>query len=312
MPVTTPPTLLVTGASGFLGRHVCRVAARQGYYVTGIGRGTWNATDIAKWGVSTWRQGEVTMEGLAKLEQLPDVIVHCAGSGSAAAAFQEPGRDFAQSVVATVEVLEFIRTRAPRCVLVFPSSGAVYGMPARIPVSEADPVAPVNPYGVHKRVAETMIESYARHFGIGAAIVRIFSLYGAALRKQLLWDVCVKGMSGNVTFGGTGTETRDWVAAEDAAALLLLAAKHAGPEAPVVNCATGSESSIHEVVAYLLAALGVRERPIFTGTRRPGDLVRYAGDPSRALSWGWHPRRDWHEGIADYARWFLEHGRAVR
>jgi UDP-glucose 4-epimerase len=219
---------------------------------------------------------------------------------------QEPGKDFTRSVASTVEVLEFIRARSPQTALVYPSSGAVYGSPTHVPVAESDPAVPANPYGVHKRVSETMIESYSRHFGLRTGIVRIFSLYGIALRKQLLWDACVKAMSGNVEFGGTGTETRDWVAAEDAATLILLAATHAATEAPIVNCATGVESSIHDVVAHIFSSLGVREQPVFTGTRRPGDLVRYAGDPTRALSWGWNPARDWHEGIADYARWFLQ------
>ena len=306
MAQTGSPTLFVTGASGFLGRHVCRVAAQQGYHVTGIGHGDWPGASRADWGISAWHQADVTAQTLVQLKQTPDVIVHCAGSGSAAPAMRDPGRDFARSVVSTVEVLEFMRVHAPESTLVFPSSGAVYGVPSHLPVSETDVIAPVNPYGVHKRVAETMVESYGHHFGLRAGIVRIFSLYGTALRKQLLWDACVKAMNGNRTFTGTGTETRDWVAVEDTAALMLLAAHHASPNTPAVNAATGIESSMSDVLAHLFAALGVSERPEFTGERRPGDLVRYAGDPSRALEWGWTPARDWRDGVADYARWFLE------
>lgn len=308
MSESSSPTLLVTGAYGFLGRHVCRVAARQGYHVTGIGHGLWPGTSSTDWGISAWHQADVTAQVLAQLERAPDVIVHCAGSGSAAPAMQDPGSDFARSVVSTVEVLEFMRVHAPGSTLVFPSSGAVYGIPSHIPVSESDTIAPVNPYGVHKRVAETMIESYAQHFGLRAGIVRIFSLYGSALRKQLLWDACVKGTNGNRTFTGTGTETRDWVAVEDTAVLMLLAAQRASPYTPVVNAATGIESSMYDVLAHLFTVLGVSEPPVFTGERRPGDLVRYAGDPSRAQEWGWSPRRHWRDGVADYARWFLECG----
>lgn len=305
MAKTDTPSMVVTGAAGFLGRHVCRVANQRGYQVTGLGHGTWPATSAADWGISAWHEADVTAEALAQLKQTPDVIVHCAGSGSAAPALQEPARDFVRSVVSTVEVLEFIRARSPQSVLVYPSSGAVYGAPCHIPVSEVEPTAPVNPYGVHKRAAETMIESYARHFNLRAGIVRIFSLYGIALRKQLLWDACVKALNGNVTFGGTGTETRDWVSVEDTVDLLFLAAKHATTETTVLNCATGIESEMRDVLAHLLAELGVREPPMFTGLRRPGDLVRYAGDPSRACEWGWSPETDWRDGIADYARWFL-------
>ncbi|MFT4039435.1 MAG: NAD(P)-dependent oxidoreductase [Thermomicrobiales bacterium] len=300
--------MLVTGASGFLGRHVSRVAARQGFAVTGIGHGAWSGAEAAGWGVTRWRQGEVTTEGLARLEMTPEVVVHCAGSGTAATAFHEPAQDFVRSVGATVEVLEFIRVHSPNSALVYPSSGAVYGRPAQMPVPETAPAAPVNPYGVHKWVAETTVESYARHFGVRAAIVRIFSLYGSELRKQLLWDACIKAQQGDFVFEGTGEETRDWVSVEDAAALILLAASHASPEAPVVNCAAGEELRMREVLAQVLAALGTAEHPRFTGNRREGDLVRYAGDPARALAWGWTPRQDWRTGMAEYAAWFLASG----
>lgn len=297
-------SVVVTGANGFLGRHVSRVAAASGGRVTGIGRGTWTEAEAAAWGVTDSYETDLTVESLRSSAGSPDVIVHCAGSGSAAPAQADPGKDFARTVALTVEVLEFIRIHSPRTVLVYPSTGAVYGSPAHFPVSESDPAAPISPYGVHKRMAEAMIESYARHFGVRAAIVRIFSLYGPELRKQLLWDACLKATRGVFTFSGTGGETRDWVAVEDAAALLFLAATQADEEAPVVNCATGIETSMRDVLAELFAALGVDEQPRFTGERRPGDLLRYAGDPTRALAWGWQPRLTWREGIRDYARWF--------
>jgi UDP-glucose 4-epimerase len=297
-------TILVTGAYGFLGRHVCQVAAASGGRVAGIGHGAWTEAEARVWGLSAWHKSDVTAEALARLARSPDVIIHCAGSGSAAPALREPGKDFARTVGSTVGVLEFIRSHSPRTVLVYPSSGAVYGIPPHVPVAEGDPTAPITPYGAHKRVAEEMIESYARHFGVRTAVVRIFSLYGPELRKQLLWDACVKATRGNITFAGTGTETRDWVAVEDAASLLLLAATRAGTDAPVVNCATGIETSMRDLLSVLFASLGTPQKPIFTGERRSVDPVRYAGDPTRALSWDWQPKRQWQEGIADYACWF--------
>jgi UDP-glucose 4-epimerase len=301
-------SIVVSGANGFLGRHVSRIAAASGARVTGVGRGMWTPAAAAAWGVSDWCETEVTTESLRSSVGSPDIFLHCAGSGSAALAQEDPGKDFARTVGLTVEVLEYIRSHSPQTVLVYPSTGAVYGSPARFPVSEADPAAPISPYGVHKRMAEDMIASYARHFAVRAAIVRIFSLYGAELRKQLLWDACQKATRGVFTFAGTGSETRDWVAVEDAASLLLLAASQAGAEAPVVNCATGIETSMRDVLGELFSALGVDEQPRFTGERRPGDLLRYAGDPTQAFTWGWEPRRQWREGVRDYSRWFLTLG----
>jgi UDP-glucose 4-epimerase len=296
--------LVVTGAHGFLGRHVARAAAKHGARVVGLGHGAWRDEEALAWGLSAWQEGDVSCEALEQLDESPDAIVHCAGSGSAGLALAHPGQDFERTVGTTAEVLEFIRTRSPQTALVFPSSGAVYGLPAVIPVKEETPPNPISPYGVHKRIAEELIESYGRHFGVNAAIVRIFSLYGEELRKQLLWDACQKATRGQVEFSGRGTDTRDWVAAEDAAELLLLGASRATPDAPIANCATGIETTIKDVLTALFAALGVSSEPGFTGAGRSVNPSRYAGDPTRALAWGWQPKRSWQQGIAEYGHWF--------
>jgi UDP-glucose 4-epimerase len=143
-------------------------------------------------------------------------------------------------------------------------------------------------------------------FGVRVAIVRLFSAYGVELRKQLLWDACRKAVSGDLRFAGSGRETRDWVNADDAARLLIIAGEHAGPDAPVVNGASGQEVAIRTILGVLFEALGTTRQPEFTGGERPGDPERYAGDPSRALAWGWTAERSWREGVRKYARWFRE------
>jgi UDP-glucose 4-epimerase len=298
-------TVVVTGARGFLGRHASLAASQRGARVIAIGHGVWTDEAAQAWGLSAWHDLDVTCEALTLHAESPSFIVHCAGSGSARLALEHPARDFGRTVVTTVEVLEYIRTRSPWTALVYPSSGAVYGNAENLPVREDASLEPVSPYGAHKKVTEDLIRSYGRNFGLRAAIVRVFSVYGAELRKQLLWDACQKAMRGEFAFSGTGTETRDWVAVEDVAELLLIAADHAATEAPAVNCATGLEITIGDTLAVLFASLGLCQQPIFAGSGGSVDLKRYAGDPSRALAWGWEPKWKWTDGMAEYARWFL-------
>ena len=301
-------TVLVTGARGFLGRYASLAAAERGARVIGIGHGRWSPEDALSWGVSDWCQRDVTRESLAAIAASPALVVHCAGSGSAALAREEPARDFARTVGTTLEVLEFIRADSPRTALVYPSSGAVYGSAASIPVTIDAPLKPAGPYGVHKTVAEEIIRSYARSFDVNAAIVRVFSVYGAGLRKQLLWDASQKALRGESTFAGTGHETRDWVAAAEVADLLLIAGEQASTSVPVANGATGREVSMRELLSGLFAALGTDQQPRFSGAGTADGPERYAGDPSEALAWGWRPTRPWREGIAEYARWVLASG----
>lgn len=299
-------TVLVTGANGFLGRHVGRTAAQQGHHVIGIGHGDWTEEAWRRWGLSAWHELDVTLAGLVAHAGRPNIIVHCAGSSSVGFSFENPAQDFDRTVRTTVELLEYLRTCAPETALVYPSSAAVYGRAAMFPISEESPLVPISPYGVHKKMAEELCRSYGRTFGLRVAVVRLFSAYGIELRKQLLWDASNKALSDDRRFAGTGNETRDWVSAEDAATLLLIAGDHAGPDAPTVNGALGNEVAIRTILRVLYRALGVSKEPEFTGIPRSGDPDRYAGDPSRAQGWGWMPQWTWEEGVREYARWFLE------
>lgn len=299
-------TILVTGANGFLGRHVSRVAAAQGHHVVGIGHGDWSEENWRHWGLTAWYELDVTMASLVAHAGRPDVLVHCAGSSSVGFSFENPAQDFERTVVTTLDVLEYLRTSAPETAFVYPSSAAVYGRAATLPIPEESPLAPISPYGVHKRIVEDLSCSYGESFGIRVAIVRIFSAYGIELRKQLLWDACRKSLAGDVRFGGTGRETRDLVNGEDVARLLLIAGEHAAPGTAVVNGASGTEVAVESILAVLFEALGSDRKPEFTGAARPGDPERVVGDTSRVLAWGWSPQRTWEDGVRDYADWFRQ------
>ena len=297
-------TVLVTGANGFLGRHACRVAAMHGHHVVGMGHGDWAEETWRQWGISVWHELDVTLASLVAHAGKPDVLIHCAGSSSVGFSFENPAQDFERTVVTTLDVLEFLRTCSPETKLVYPSSAAVYGRAKILPIREESLLAPISPYGVHKRIAEDLCSSYSASFGLPVAIIRIFSAYGVELRKQLLWDACRKALLGDCRFGGTGHETRDWVNVEDVARLLLIAADHAAQDGMIVNCASGDEVAVESILAVLFEALGTGRQPEFTGSTRPGDPERYVGDPSRAAALGWAPGRAWQEGVREYARWY--------
>lgn len=291
---------LVTGAHGFIGRHVARRLAAQGDRVIGIGHGRWDAA--AAWGVE-WVEGEVDLPTLAAHGEELALLVHCAGSGSVPASFADPAADFARTVDTTLAVVEFVRRHAPNARLVLPSSAAVYGRAERMPIAVDAPLAPLSPYGVHKRIAEELVRSHARHFGVRAAIVRLFSIYGVGLRKQLLWDACRKLSAGDATFGGDGGETRDWLHVEDAAALLIAAGNLASADCPAVNGGMGEGVPIRAVVEPL-AALLAAPAPVFSGEARAGDPRDFVADVSGARALDWRPERDLATELAAYAAWF--------
>lgn len=173
-------------------------------------------------------------------------------------------------------------------------------------MAEVETPNPVSPYGVHKLMAEQLCRSYAGNYDISIAVVRLFSVYGPGLRKQLLWDASKKITEGENGFFGSGDETRDWLHISDVVTLLALAGEKASSDCPVVNGGTGEDTTVRAVLLELFAAYGQNGSPKFSGANRVGDPVHYVADITRARAWGWNPRVAWRDGVCQYAKWFKE------
>lgn len=298
----TDKRALVTGAKGFIGAHVCTELARTGYAVDGIGHGgAWS--DHAERGVHRWISGPVDAEHLPEVRY--DVVIHCAGGSSVVRSIDDPHGQLAKTVSACEAILEWMRTGASRDArLVFVSSGAVYGAAPVMPIAEDVPPKPVSPYGAHKLMCEELCRTYAGTYGVSVAIVRPFSVYGAGLDRQLLWDAARKAAAGAPRFAGSGNERRDWLHVSDAARLLVLAAAHATPAVTTLNGGSGEGTRVADVVRMLLAELGTKDTPTFDGSTRAGDPPDYIADITRARSLGWSPTTPLAAGLREYARWF--------
>jgi len=299
-------TVLITGAHGFLGKHVSRDFAKNGYIVTGIGHGSWAPNDYVQYGLTFWHTSDVTLDALIAYAGEPDVIVHCAGSGSVAFSISHPHQDYLRTVSTTAAVLEYTKVYSPNTAVIYPSSAAVYGLADRLPIKETDTLSPVSPYGVHKRAAEMLCESYAKNFGVSVAIIRFFSIYGAGLQKQLLWDACLKAVNDEVLFAGTGKELRDWLHVQDAASLVRNVVDTASPDCPILNGGSGEGVRVEDILATLLRSFGSDELPSFSGESRPGDPVGYHADMTQTFQLGWRPSIGWRVGTDAYVQWFKE------
>lgn len=295
------PVAWVTGSAGFIGRNVAGHLEDQGWSVVGI--------DRAAAPRSIHVAGELSPPPFTQaLDALgpPALVFHAAGGSSVGESVRDPAASLRDTVTATEVLLDFLVRRAPSAKVVFPSSAAIYGAADAVPLAEDRPANPVSPYGHHKLAAEGLCAQAATH-GLQVAIVRLFSVYGPGLRKQLPWDLALKLAAGtpHIELSGTGAETRDFLNVEDVAALtvFLAGARFATPL--IVNGGTGVATRVDAFAALLAKALGKQTRVTFNGETRAGDPQHYQADVARLRGLGFTPRVDLATGIARYADWIM-------
>lgn len=298
--------VLITGAYGFLGRYTAKAFNEAGYHVSGIGHGKWHKYEYNQWGIEDWFESTITFEALINLNRTFDIIVHCGGSGSVSFSYQNPFEDFQKSVQSTLALLEYIRLQGKPCHFIYPSSPAVQGDLGDKKITEDDPSNPVSPYGFHKKAAEELCLSYSKNFDLTISIIRYFSIYGAGLQKQLLWDACmkIKNADESITFFGTGEETRDWIYVKDAASLVLAVATNEKRKISIINGGTGLKTTVEDTIKLLVKLYGKKIAVKFNQEVKAGDPRFYYADISQAKQLGWAPQVHLDEGIQLYVNYF--------
>jgi UDP-glucose 4-epimerase len=303
----------VTGAHGFIGRHLSRELAHRGFRVAGLGHGSWPESEAEQWGVCRWLNGTVdsaNLDVLVRQSQPPDVVFHLAGGSSVGASLANPREDFLRTVTTTSELMEWLRQNSPQTPVVLVSSAAVYGNGHDWPVSETAFLNPYSPYGVHKRMMEEVGESYSSNFGLKVVVVRLFSVFGLQLRKQLLWDLCTRLATGtsSVLLGGSGSELRDWTAVSDVVHALIGSSQLADAGCTVLNIGTGTGTSVRTVAEYVSSSWhhqgGQSSVLQFSGKSRPGDPLRLVADSSKLDDLGLSCRQPLEASLNDYVRWY--------
>jgi UDP-glucose 4-epimerase len=203
--------------------------------------------------------------------------------------------------------LEWLRGAAPESRLIVASSAAVYGADHAGPIAEQAVLTPMSPYGQHKLMMEQLCRSYGVTFGIRSTVVRLFSVYGTHLRKQLLWDICNRLAQGErtLTLGGTGREIRDWTDVRDVVRLLAKVGDQPQQETSrVINGGSGRGVSVAEIANLLVKHWGGDVTVGFSGVVRAGDPFSLLADDAnlRELPFDWRISAD--RGLEDYMDWF--------
>ena len=293
--------VLITGAGGFIGAKMLRLFQDRGYAVCGWDRN--RAENVC--GVDMLDVAAV-MVGLQQIA--PDIIVHAAGSADVGRSVKEPEMDFSGNVTITHNLLFGIhKLHMEHTRVVFLSSAGVYGNPTSLPINEDMPVNPLSPYALHKVMCEDICRYFYNNYGMNVKVARIFSAYGAGLRKQIFWDMYKKVTdTGKLEMFGTGKESRDYIHVDDVVQALYLLATTESPNM-FFNVANGEEVAIRQATEIFAKCAGVpTEKISFNGVIREGDPLTWRADISRIRKLGYAKTVGMQDGLQQYVEWVRE------
>jgi len=278
--------VLVTGGSGFIGRHVVSELTAEGAQV--------RVVDLA---AHPDPEVDVVIGDIGEPEVLDralhggfDSIVHLAAVTSVLRSLEHPELTFRTNVVGTNAVLAAGRAAGVTS-LAFASTNAVTGPMRAAKISEAATLQPLTPYGSTKAAGEMLMAAYTASYGLRCVCIRLTNVYGPGMQaKDSIVARLMRAIRLGTTFEiyGDGNQVRDYVHVTDVVAAMrlgLLSAEWAGPT--VIG--SGSSLSVHEVVDAVRAVSGA-ELPVRHGEAKPGEMPAVIVDPSQARAAGWSPK----------------------
>ena len=290
--------VLITGAAGFIGSKLLELFIARGYVVFG-----WDRINAEKFeNIDMLDETAI----IAALEcARPDIVVHCAGLADVGKSVQYPETDYAGNVTITHNLLFALhRLNMNSIRVVFLSSAGVYGNPISLPITEDMAVNPLSPYALHKVMCEDMCRYFKYNYNMDIKVARVFSAYGAGLRKQIFWDMHVKAeKTGKLQMFGTGNESRDYIHVDDVIQSLYILAT-ANTDDMFFNVANGEEITIKQATQWFAECAGIDVDKIeFNGHVREGDPINWRADITRIRKLGYKKHIDMRIGLQQYVDW---------
>jgi UDP-glucuronate 4-epimerase len=309
------PTIVVTGAAGFIGSHVSQALIARGARVVGVD----NFCDFYQ---RSWKEQNVRAVGQGlDLEELditdgpgirrlietvkPQGIIHLAAMAGVRPSIERPVYYSKVNLEGTTNLLQGA-TEAGVQRFVFASSSSVYGNNAKVPFAETDDVGePISPYAATKRAGELLCHTFWHLYKLPVACLRFFTVYGPRQRP----DLAIHKFARLIHFGkslpvfGDGSTSRDYTYIDDIVAGVL-AAYDRNQAYRIYNLGGSDPIKLSDLIAGIERAIG-REAIIDRRPAQPGDVERTFADVSRSRAeLGYEPRVRLPEGLARFAEWF--------
>jgi len=315
-------SILVTGGAGFIGSHLVERLLSAGHRVTVLDNfNDFYDPDIKRQNCRTHRDFENYSLIEADIRDAEAVerafagsecseVIHLAAMAGVRPSIADPVLYNQVNLLGTMTVLEACRRKALKR-LTFASSSSVYGNNDKVPFSEDDPVdTPISPYASTKRSGELMVYTYCHLFGIKAACLRFFTVYGPRQRPEmaihLFTDRIYRGEK--IDQFGDGSTSRDYTYIDDIIDGIM-ACRESQFDYEIVNLGRSDTVRLADLIAKLENLLGMKA-VVDIRPQQAGDVRQTCADISKAGAlFGYSPRVSIDEGLDRFVKWFLQQQR---
>ena len=322
-------SILICGGAGYIGSHINKLLARQGYETVVFDNLVFGHREAVQW-------GELVVGDLADREALRRVfaehdieaVFHLAAYAYVGESVMEPEKYYYNNVANTLNLLQVMRHHG--CdKIIFSSTCATYGEPESVPITEDMPQHPINPYGASKLMVERIFRDYAAAYGLRFAVLRYFNAAGADPEGEigeshdpethiipLVLDAA-SGMRPDIKVFGTDYDTpdgscvRDYIHVADLASAHLLALHYLkqNGKGDFFNLGNSLGTSVLEIVESAKRVTG-QNFNVTLAARRSGDPAKLVGSSNKARSvLGWEPQYADIDKIMAHAWYWHQHKR---
>ncbi|MFO7294215.1 MAG: NAD-dependent epimerase/dehydratase family protein [Actinomycetes bacterium] len=270
---------LVTGAAGFLGRHVARKFLEEGWEVIAFDT---RESDVE--GVQSIQGDLLDVEAVDAAVASVDVVAHVAAIGDVYLAAEKPELAAAVNVVGTTNIANAAVAHGKR--VVYASTWEVYGEPEYEPIDEEHPCRPDHPYNITKLGGEMMLLSACELRGLSGVALRLGTAYGSGLRPNSVFRIFIdRAKRGEpITVAGDGSQGRQFTHASDIARAFVLAAE-SDVSGIALNTVAPETTTIRELAERVAARYPTE---VTFGPKRPGDVPPSTVSPKKieeVLGW---------------------------
>lgn len=272
--------VIVTGATGFIGKALCEQLEKQNYNVIPVS--TLDG-DIANTSVLAKYHGNNVIH-----------VFHLAGLTFVPASWEKPDEFIKTNVLGTTSALEFCRLNNAGMTLV---SAYLYGADVINPISEDTVPAPNNPYALSKKMAEDVCKFYAEYYHVNCSILRPFNVYGTGQGEHFLIPSIISQIKeGNEVKVKDLEPKRDYIHINDLVECLSQTIRLKG--FAILNVGSGKSYSVKEVINLLMKVCGVNLPVHSENNVRRNEISDTIADISRAnLILGWQPKINLEQGL---------------